>query len=210
MTMILIGQYDSPFVRRVGIALSLYDVGFEHRPWSVFGDVEKLRPYNPLTRVPTLVLDDGEVLQESHLIIDYLDNIVGPANALYPRDEPARHTALRISALACGMADKTVALFYEKRLHDKTSDTWIARCTAQVTGALSQLEQERSKLTAAYWNGAAMGHTDIAVACCFRFATEAHPGLLKASDYPALATACEKLETLPVFQKVSQAFIPPT
>src|SRR5262249_34848211 len=60
--MILIGQYDSPFVRRVGIALTLYGLPFEHRPWSTFSDAEKIRPYNPLTRVPTLVLDDGAVL----------------------------------------------------------------------------------------------------------------------------------------------------
>jgi glutathione S-transferase len=66
--MILIGQYDSPFVRRVGIALTLYDIAFEHRPWSTFGDAEKIRPYNPLGRVPTLVLDDGEALIESHCI----------------------------------------------------------------------------------------------------------------------------------------------
>ena len=71
--MILIGQYDSPFTRRVGIALTLYGLAFEHRPWSTFGDAEKIRPYNPLVRVPTLVLDDGEVLVESHGILDYLD-----------------------------------------------------------------------------------------------------------------------------------------
>jgi glutathione S-transferase len=76
MHMILIGQYDSPFVRRVGIALTLYDLPFEHRPWSTFGDADKIRPYNPLTRVPTLVLDDGEVLIESHSILDYLDSLV--------------------------------------------------------------------------------------------------------------------------------------
>ena len=58
--MILIGQYDSPFVRRVGIALTLYGLPFEHKPWSTFGDAEKIRPYNPLTRVPTLVLDDRD------------------------------------------------------------------------------------------------------------------------------------------------------
>ena len=76
--MILIGQYDSPFVRRVGIALTLYGLPFEHRPWSTFGDAEKIRPYNPLIRVPTLVLDDGEVLIESHIILDYLDSLVPP------------------------------------------------------------------------------------------------------------------------------------
>ena len=56
--MILIGQYDSPFVRRVGIALTLYEMPFEHQPWSSFGDADKLRAVNPLGRVPTLVLDD--------------------------------------------------------------------------------------------------------------------------------------------------------
>ena len=70
--MILIGQFDSPFVRRVGIALELYGLAFEHRPWSVFGDTDLIRPYNPLTRVPTLVLDNGEALIESHSILDYL------------------------------------------------------------------------------------------------------------------------------------------
>jgi glutathione S-transferase len=74
--MILIGQYDSPFVRRVGIALTLYGMEFEHRPWSSFGDADRLRAYNPLTRVPTLVLDDGTALIDSHIILDYLDGLV--------------------------------------------------------------------------------------------------------------------------------------
>jgi len=68
--MILIGQYDSPFVRRVAIALRLYGIAFEHRPWSTFGDAEKIAPYNPLRRVPTLVLDSGEALIESAMILD--------------------------------------------------------------------------------------------------------------------------------------------
>ena len=63
--MILIGQFDSPFVRRVAIALELYGLAYEHRPWSTFGDADKIAPYNPLRRVPTLVLDDGESLIEN-------------------------------------------------------------------------------------------------------------------------------------------------
>src|SRR6187397_2062128 len=82
--MILIGQYDSPFVRRVGIALTLYGLPFEHRPWSVFGDAEKVRQYNPLVRVPTLVLDDGLALVESGVILDYLDSRVPAAQAMLP------------------------------------------------------------------------------------------------------------------------------
>ena len=93
--MILIGQYDSPFVRRVGITLRLYELPFDHKPWSVFGDFEKIRPYNPLLRVPTLVLGDGTALIDSASILDYLDGQVPEARALFPRQEPARHRALR-------------------------------------------------------------------------------------------------------------------
>src|SRR5438309_971659 len=64
-TMILIGQFDSPFVRRVALALRFYGLPFEHRPWSTFGDADKIAPFNPLRRVPTLLLDSGEALVES-------------------------------------------------------------------------------------------------------------------------------------------------
>ena len=83
--MFLIGQYDSPFVRRVAIAMRLYGVAFEHRPWSTFGDAGKIAPYNPLRRVPTLVLDDGEALIESMVILDHFDELAGPEKAILPR-----------------------------------------------------------------------------------------------------------------------------
>ena len=76
--MILIGQYDSPFVRRVAIAMRLYGIAFEHKTWSTFGDAETIAPYNPLRRVPTLVLDNGETLIESTAILDYVDELVRP------------------------------------------------------------------------------------------------------------------------------------
>lgn len=205
--MILIGQYDSPFVRRVGIALSLYALPFEHRPWSAFGDAERLRAYNPLTRVPTLVLDDGTALVDSHIILDHLDSLVPAEKALFPCTEPARHKALRIAALACGLADKAVSLFYEKRLHDVTSDVWVTRCRAQIGAVLGVLEQERP--ASAYWFGSAIGHADIAVAAVLRFVAEAHPGLIDMAQYPALKTHAERCEALPVFQEIQQAFIAP-
>lgn len=76
--MILIGQYDSPFVRRVAVALQLYGFSYEHRPWSVFGDADRVAAVNPLRRVPTLITDDGEALLESSAILDWLDELAGP------------------------------------------------------------------------------------------------------------------------------------
>src|SRR5258708_36697598 len=104
--MILIGQYDSPFVRRVAIALRLYELSFEHRPWSTFGDGDKIAPYNPLRRVPTLVLGSGEVLIESTAILDYLDDLVGPEDALIPPRGPGPPRGLRTSPRPTGRAPK--------------------------------------------------------------------------------------------------------
>ena len=207
--MILIGQYDSSFVRRVGIALTLYEMPFEHRPWSVFGDVEKIRPYNPLVRVPTLLLDDGEVLIESHSIIDYLDSMVPPERALYPRAEPARHKALKVAALATGLADNAVSLFYEMRLHGQVSETLVERRRGQILGALAALGADRAKRRTDYWFGERIGHADVAVACALRHAGDSHPGLISLADYPALDAHCAKLEALPVFREISQPFIAP-
>ncbi|WP_395672135.1 glutathione S-transferase family protein [Inquilinus sp.] len=158
--MILIGQYDSPFVRRVGIALTLYGLPFEQRPWSVFGDPEKIRPHNPLTRVPTLVLDDGESLIESHCILDHLDSLVPADRAMFPRTEPDRRRALKVAALAMGTADKAVSLFYEQRLHQQVSDVWDARCRLQIASTLGILEADRMGRPGEHWFGGRLGHAD--------------------------------------------------
>jgi glutathione S-transferase len=207
--MILIGQYDSPFVRRVGIALTLYGLPFEHRPWSTFGDADKIRPYNPLTRVPTLTLDGGELLIDSHIILDYLDSLVPADRAMFPATEPTRHRALKIATLAMGLAEKAVSLFYEKRLHREVSDLWVERCRGQIAGVLAALEGERVNHAGDYWFGARIGHADIAVAVALRFIAEAHPGLASMADYPALRAHAERLEALPAFRSIQQPFIPP-
>ena len=69
-------------IRRVAIAMRLHGIAFEHWPWSTFADANKLAAFNPLRRVPTLVLDDGEALIESTAILDYIDERVGPAKAM--------------------------------------------------------------------------------------------------------------------------------
>lgn len=203
--MILIGQYDSPFVRRVGIALRLYGMAFEHRPWSVFGDGDKIRALNPLMRVPTLVLSEGTVLTDSHMMLDYLDNLV--SFPLFPRTEPARHRALRIATLGTGLAEKAVSLFYEGRLHDVTSTVWEDRCRVQIGAVLAALQAERPATD--WWFGDTIGHADIAVACALRFVAEAHPGLIDMADYPKLQAHAARAEALAVFQEIQQAFIAP-
>ena len=207
--MILIGQYDSPFVRRVAIALKLYDIGYAHRPWSTFGDADRIAPYNPLRRVPTLVLDNGESLIESAAILDHLDELVGPSRAMIANSgEPRRH-ALKICALATGLGDKSVSLFYERALHQATSDQWIARCRAQISDVLAVLESGRAEARSRFWFGDVIGHADIAVACALRFTREAHAGLFDEQCWPALTAHAAACEGLPVFREIAQPFLPP-
>ena len=204
--MILIGQYDSPFVRRVGVALTLYGMAFEHQPWSSFGDADRLRAFNPLTRVPTLVLDDGFVLVDSHMMLDYLDGLVDAP--LFPRSEPARHRVMKVAALACGLADKAVSLFYERALHEVISPAFDARCRNQISAVLAALEADFATRAGPYWFGA-LSHADIAVTCAWRFVTEAHPGVIVPDALPNLRDLTAELEALPAFQACYQPFLPP-
>jgi glutathione S-transferase len=206
--MILIGQYDSPFVRRVGIALRLYGLAFEHRPWSTFAEAEKIRPFNPLHRVPTLVLDDGVVLSETLIILDHLDRQVPPERALLAAGSD-RPRQLAILALAGGIADKAVSLFYEKRLHAEVSEAWVKRCTGQITATLAALETERARRASDHWFGERITHADIALATGLRFLNDSHPGLFAMAAYPRLAAGAARCEALPVFREIGQPFIPP-
>lgn len=207
--MILIGQFDSSFTRRVGIALRLYGIPFDHRPWSIFGDADKIRQHSPLVQVPTLVLDNGTALVESHMMLDYIDNLLPPERRLFPVEEPERHCALRIAALATGMGGKSAALFYELKLHREISDFWAERCRGQVLDSLALLERERADRPGDYWFGDRIGHADIAVATVLRHMGETHPGLFSLGDYPALNRHTKHHEALPVFKEISQPFIPP-
>ena len=208
--MFLIGQYDSPFVRRTAIALRLYGLPFEHKPWSTFGDAEKIALYNPLMRVPTLVLDDGEVLIESTAILDYLDEISGPSRGLIPDCGHVRREVLHICALATGLGDKAVSLLYERVLRGEESKRWVERCRSQIAGVLSGLEEDRARHKTRYWFGDNITHADIAVACVIRFTREAHAGLFDAARYPALNRHAETCEALQPFQDIVQPLAPPS
>lgn len=204
--MILIGQYDSPFVRRVAVALRLYGMDYEHRPWSVFADAAELARFNPLKRVPTLVLDDGEVLIESGAILDHLDEAAGPDRALIARRGAERRRALKLCALATGLADKAVSLVYERVLHKERSDLWMERCTGQIGAVLDVLEAERAAAAGPWWFGGRIGHADIAAGCALRFVGEAHPAVFDRARWPALAAHSDACEALAEFQAVVQPF----
>jgi glutathione S-transferase len=211
--MLLIGMYDSPYVRRVAIAMNLCDIAFEHAPWSVGADFERIRKYNPLVRVPTLVLDGGDVLLESAALLDYLDELVGPQQALLPRAGRERRTALKLMALANGAADKGREQIYERafRPAEKRHDPWLARCRTQMHGALGALERHASERGAGRWLiGERLSHADITLVCAFTFLCDALNVNPDGMTYPALGALAARCEALPEFQATRAEFVAPS
>jgi len=211
-TPILIGQYDSPFVRRVAFALRHYGVDFEHRAHSVFRDAAKIAEHNPLRKVPTLVLADGTVLTESMVCLEILDGRVAAergedsADLLLPRRGAEREAGLRICGFVVSTLEKAVSLVYEREVRQAHDAAWVARCQLQVRETLAMLERERAAQVTPYWLGARVSHADIAVACAITFINDALPGFLDATTLPTLHTLAAQCEALPQFQGIFLPF----
>jgi glutathione S-transferase len=204
--MLLIGQYDSPFVRRVGVALTTYGVTFEHRPWSTFGDAEQIAKYNPLRRVPTLVLEDGEAIVDSAAILTVIDEIVGHHRATLARGGTDGRDLLRIAGFAAGVADKGVSLLYERVLREQAFPLWVERCRVQVIETLDLLESERQLRPTRYLFDEAMSHADVMLTTMWGFITGALPEEFDWGRWPALRAHAEACEALPVFQAINQPY----
>jgi len=193
--MILVGQYDSPYVRRVGVSLRVLGFAYDHDTRSVFGDFDSMRRTNPLGRIPSLVLDDGEVLIDSAAILDWLDETVGPERALTPPAGPARRKALRIIALATGAIDKAGASGYERLIRPASYrwPEWIARLRTQAEGAIAVLAAEP-------WPAyASLDQAQITTACLIRYVRMSDPELLPQGRYPTLDALSARLEARPEF-----------
>jgi glutathione S-transferase len=210
--MLLIGMFDSPFVRRVAITLKLLDMPFDHGNWSVGRDFDRIREFNPLGRVPTLVTGDGENLMESGAILDYLDQLAGPERALLPATGPERREALKLMAMATGAAEKGVAQVYERvfRPEAKRHEPWVDRCRLQMSAALGELDRYVGERGVARWLvGDRMTQADITSVCAFTFLNDT---LRVAADpvmYRSLATLAARCESLPAFQDTRVPFFVP-
>ncbi|HWV80431.1 MAG TPA: glutathione S-transferase N-terminal domain-containing protein [Hyphomicrobiaceae bacterium] len=188
----LIGRYDSPFVRRVGVSLHVLGLPFEHVPLSPFSQAAEFRQLAPVGRMPALMLDDGEVLIDSAAILDHLDELVGPDRALIPPAGPARRRCLNILATATAACDKAIAVNYERRRPaELIFGDWIARCREQLDAALRKLEAFELALD----DHAALTQCEITAGCAYAYIRRVEPEAAASGRYPwldRLHDACEK------------------
>ena len=209
--MILIGMFDSPFVRRVAVSLNLLNIPFEHRSWSVGKDFELIRQFNPLGRVPTLVQADGDALIDSGAILDFLDVNAGEERALLPRTGELRKAALHIIAIASGAADKGVAQVYESafRPPEKRYRPWVERCHTQMHAALAELDRLSQARAGDWLVGDRITQADITVTCVYTFLNDALAISRDGVIYSSLDAIASRCEALAEFKAVKAEWFPP-
>lgn len=195
----LIGMLDSPYVRRVAISAQHLGIDLEHQSVSVFRHFEQFQQINPVVKAPTLVLDDGVVLMDSTLIIDYLEALAGPGKSLMPDDLTQRLRTLRVVGLALAACEKSVQLYYERNLRpaEIQYQPWVERVEGQLAAAYSSLERELEKhpLT----NGALIAQDGITVAVAWSFTNLVIPDQVDAERFPRIAKFTAQAEKLEAF-----------
>ena len=183
----LIGMLDSPYVRRVAISLQLLDLGFEHQALSVFRTFAEFQKLNPVVKAPTLICDDGTVLMDSTLILDYAEVLARP-RSLFPATPTERAAALRIIGLALAACEKSVQIIYERGLRppEKLHQPWVDRVTGQLLAAYDGLEQELGRAPLAKSRDT-IDQAGVTTAVAWHFTQRTLPEIVPADRYPRLA-----------------------
>ena len=184
----------SPFARKARIALLEKNLPHEivvQNPW------QAPIAANPLGKVPALELDDGRLVHDSSVIVEYLETLNAPP-ALIPSTPALRVVHKQLEALADGICDAVVLIVTERsRPPEKRSDDWIARQASKIPAALDALE---TSLGAGDWfSSHGFGLAEIAAGCALGYLDLRYPELDWRADRPALAKLAERLSRRPSF-----------
>jgi len=196
----LIGMLDSPYVRRVAVSLQLLGLRFEHQSVSVFSTFAQFQKINPVVKAPSLVCDDGSVLMDSTLILQYTEAIAEPQASLMPRGTAELQRSLRIIGLALAACEKSVQIVYEHELRpaEKLHQPWLNRVTGQLLAAYGALEEEITRRPLAA-SSLGIDQAGVSTAIAWHFTQQMLPQVVAASSYPALQAFSRQAEALPEF-----------
>lgn len=193
----LIASHTSPYARKVRIALAEKKIEYElveESPWAAQTAVPA---YNPLGKVPVLVLDDGTTLFDSRVIVEYLDT-VSPVSRLIPEPNRQRIVVKRWEALADGICDAAVTLVLErKRPARQQNKDWLDRHQRKIDLGLKELADELGEK--AWCNGDAYSLADIATGCALAYLDLRHAAIDWRAAYPNLVKLTERLAKRPSF-----------
>lgn len=196
----LIGFMDSPYVRRVAVTAQFLGIPYEHRELSIFREYDEFRKINPLVKVPTLICDDGQVLVDSTLIIDYLESLAG-GKRMMPADEGNYIRALNVIGTALVAMEKVVQLIYElkQRPEEVRHQPWIDRVEQQLGEAVTILEQAVGDGSGWLFDDE-VTQPDISTAITWSFIQLHFPETIVEADFPGLVRFSARAEALSEFE----------
>jgi glutathione S-transferase len=201
----LIYSPTSPYVRKVRIVFLEKKVDIDLETNSVWAADTNITTYNPLGKVPCLVLDDGEAIQDSRVIAEYADAL-SPVSKLIPADHRERATVKTWEALADGLVDASILARLEKtwRPANEQSQAWVDRQIGKVHAALRQMSEQLGENAWCFGNQITLA--DIAVGCALGYLAFRFPEIQWQSQYPNLDRLYQKLLQRPSFKETE----PPT
>ena len=187
----LIAAHASPYTRKVRVVLAEKRIEFDLVIDNPNEATTRVPEYNPLGKIPVLVLDDGSTMFDSRVIVEYLDT-ASPVARLIPEDSRHRIEVRRWEALADGCNDAAVAIVMEKRRPaEKQSADFIARQNGKIDRALKAMSEE---LAGRSWcSGEQYNLSDIAVGCALGYLEFRHPDINWRKPYPNLAKFYDKV-----------------
>lgn len=196
----LIGMMDSPYVRRVAVSLKLMGLDYAHEQISVFRQFDAFAAINPVVKAPTLVADDGTVLMDSTLILEYVERLAPAQRRLMPDDAVGFLRAQRLIGVALAACEKAVQIVYERNLRppEKQHEPWVERVRGQMRAAFSLAENEM-QVSRGWLNGPRPMQADVTTAVVWRFTKFQLVEEIADADYPALAALSARAEALPEF-----------
>ena len=188
----LIGSNTSPYVRKARIAMAEKHVECQYETEDVWSPTSRIRESNPLGKVPCLLLDDGEPLYDSRVIVEYLDNLT-PVHRLIPPAGRERAEVRRWEALADGVLDAAllIRLEHSQREESQRSPKWIAHQRVKIDAGLEAMSEGLGE--DAWLCGGRYSLADLAVGCTLGYLLFRFPDIAWRSQHPNLGRFADKL-----------------
>ena len=193
----LISATPSPYARKVRIALAEKGLPFElltEVPWDSTTSTPR---YNPLEKLPVLLLPDGASVYESSYILQYLE-LKHPQPPLLPEGIDGKLAARKLEVLCDGVCDAVVLSLFEKKRVDGGSPEWLARQRRKIDGGVAEMANIVGLRQWATGNSFSLG--DIAVGTAVGYLSVRFQELPWRTLYPGLALLSDRLEQRPSFQ----------
>ncbi len=196
----LIGTATSPFVRKVRVVLAEKKLDCPYVEDDVMAPDSLAARHNPLGKVPCLLLEGGEAVFDSRVIVEYLDAL-SPVGRLIPAAGRERMEVKQWEALADGLLDAAVLARQEShwpgRAEGERSPAWIARQLGKIEAALAQMERQLGDRP--WCHGIHMSLADVALGCALGYLDFRFPQLDWRARHPRLLKLHDKLMARPSF-----------